>query len=200
MRRRRRQSTQIIRKKSIQESPVSSHVPPPKSGGSGRKILYFFLTISLLAVISYHLYDLSFIKDRSSYQKQVVDEGSMSLTADDTSADMHLQEQPAPFEHKIQIEILNGCGKSGVAKIFQRYLRDQGFDVVNTENYVKNGSVFWQVEKSFVIDQIGVKGQAKTVAKSLGIPVEYVESRQSPNAIYDVSVVIGKDYKNLISE
>ncbi len=65
---------------------------------------------------------------------------------------------------------------------------------------MKNGKVFWQLEKSFVIDQIGVESQAKLVAKSLGIPIEYVESRQNPNAIYDVSVVIGKDYKKLISE
>ncbi len=162
--------------------------------------MYFFLTISFLALISYYLYDLSFIQDRFADQKQMVDEESTSLTADDTSADMQLQKQPTPFEHKIQVEILNGCGKTGVAKIFQRYLRDQGFDVVNTENYVKNSRVFWQVEKSFVIDQIGVEEQAKTVAKSLGIPLEYVESRQNANAIYDVSVVIGKDYKNLISQ
>ena len=102
--------------------------------------------------------------------------------------------------YKAQIAIKSKKGRSGVAKIFQRYLREQGFDVVNTENYVKNGKVFWQVEKSFVIDQIGVEEQAKTVAKSLSIPVELVESRQNPNAIDDVSVVIGKDYKNLISQ
>jgi hypothetical protein len=200
LRRRRRQSTQIIRKKSIQESSVSSYTPPPKSGGSGHKVLYFFLTISLLAVISYYGYDLSFKKDRVADQNGVVDPRSTSITADDTSADTQVQDQSASFEHKIQIEILNGCGKSGVAKIFQKYLREQGFDVLNTENYVKNRKVFWQVEKSFVIDQIGVEEQAKTVAKSLGIPVELIESRQNPNAIYDVSVVIGKDYKNLLAQ
>lgn len=200
MRRKRRQSTQITRKKSIQESAVTSYVPPPKSGGNGRKVLYFIITIALLAVVSDYLYDLSFIDERSPNSEQVVNNENESIATGDSSDQPLSQEEPPPFEHKIQIEILNGCGKTGVAKIFQRYLRDQGFDVVNTENYVKNGKVFWQLEKSFVIDQIGVESQAKLVAKSLGIPIEYVESRQNPNAIYDVSVVIGKDYKKLISE
>jgi hypothetical protein len=138
--------------------------------------------------------------DGSSDSEISVDMEDGNNVADDTTSNQSVHDQTPPFKHKIQIEILNGCGKTGIAKIFQRYLRDQGFDVVNTENYVKDGKVFWKIEKSFVIDHIGVESQAKRVAKSLGIPVENVESRQNPNAIYDVSVVIGKDYKNLISE
>lgn len=106
-------------------------------------------------------------------------------------------EQPAVSQHRIQIEILNGCGKNGVARVFQTYLRDQGFDVVNTDNYVEKGKVRWDVERSFVIDHIGVEERAKAVARSLGIEPERIEKSNNSHPIYDVSVVIGKDYKKL---
>ena len=108
--------------------------------------------------------------------------------------------QPAPFEHKIQIEILNGCGVNGIAKIFQSYLREQGFDVVNTENYSVNGKLTWNVEKTFIIDHIGVLERAKSVARTLGVSTDNIQSKQSQQPLYDVSVVIGKDYKSLLPQ
>jgi hypothetical protein len=121
--------------------------------------------------------------------------------ADETTIDETEVEEEAPPPtpvHTIQIEVLNGCGVNGVAKIFQSKLRENGFDVVNTENYVVKGKVFWNVDQTFVIDQIGVAEQAKSIAKALGIPVTLVESRENPAAIYDISVVVGKDYKKYI--
>lgn len=184
----------------MQDSAVTSYVAPVKDRGKKGKVLYYVLAILVLAVVSYYLYDVSFLGTRSTEPAKSPEDIQEPFTVADTSSVTETGDEAAPFEHKIQIEILNGCGVSGVAKIFQKYLREQGFDVVNTENYLKNGKVFWQLEKSFIIDQIGVQEQAKLVARSLGIPAENIESRQNPNAIYDVSVVIGKDYKNLISQ
>lgn len=195
MRRRRRQSTQTIRKKTVQSPPFSSNYSSEKTGGIGRKIFYYFLTIIILAFIAYYLYNFTSPDEQPGEAdiSQEIPTGSSEETEEPPQI-------PAPFKHKIQIEILNGCGESGIAKIFQSKLREKGFDVVNTENYLEKGKVNWKVKNTFIIDQIGVSEQAKMVAKSLGIPLTNIESRKNPGSIYDVSVVIGKDYKKLISE
>jgi hypothetical protein len=48
-----------------------------------------------------------------------------------------------------------------------------------------------------IIHHLGDIDQAQDVAKSLGISNAKIISRENPTAIYDVSVVIGKDYKSL---
>jgi hypothetical protein len=195
LRRRRRQTTQIIRKKTAQNLPASSQYSLSKASGKGKKVFYSFLIIIVIIVAGYYLYNLGLLNENS----QTTELKSEKLK-DTPTEPIEEEKTPPPFEHKIQIEILNGCGVNGIAKIFQSYLREKGFDVVNTENYTVNGKLNWQVEKSFVIDQIGVSERAKAVAKSLGIPLTNIESRENPQAIYDVSVVIGKDYKKLISQ
>lgn len=193
LRRRRRQATQIIRKKNLQDSPVISPYPQSKSSGGWRKLILFFITVVILGLISYYLYSISFFNQESSPVQQKVNEPQAAGQAVTTQP----EEQPAVIEHRIQIEILNGCGKNGVARLFQSYLRDQGFDVVNTDNYIVKGKVNWDVEHSFVIDHIGVAERAKDVARSLGIEPERIETSNDPHPIYDVSIVVGKDYKKL---
>ena len=193
MRRRRRQATQIIRKKNIQDSPVISPYPLAKRSGGWRKPVLFILTVILLGLLSYYLYSISFFGRKESAAQEISGE---KLPPSQPPA-VKEEEEPSVLEHRIQIEILNGCGKNGVARLFKSYLRDQGFDVVNTDNYTSNGKVNWDVDHSFVIDHIGVSERAKAVARSLGIDPEKIETRNNPNPIYDVSVVIGKDYKKL---
>jgi hypothetical protein len=104
----------------------------------------------------------------------------------------------APFEENIQIEILNGCGVTGIAKVFQSFLRQNGFDVVNTENYVEEGKIRWDLPESMIIDHTGNTEQAKEVARVLRLSANKIVYRDDPTAIYDVSVVLGKDYKKLL--
>ena len=97
----------------------------------------------------------------------------------------------------IQIDVLNGCGVSGVANRFTDYLRAHEFDVVDLGNYVINGKINYNVDETFVIDRIGNKANALKVAEALGI--EGVKAIQQINEDYflDVSLVIGKDYYKL---
>jgi hypothetical protein len=149
--------------------------------------------VIVLGSVSYYFYNLNFPKD------DVQPPESESEVISTTPVEPEEEEQlPPPIAHTIQVEVLNGCGINGVAKIFQSRLRENGFDVVNTENYVVKGKVFWKVDQTFVIDQIGVAEQAKSVAKALGIPLTLIESRENPAAIYDISIVVGKDYKKYI--
>lgn len=194
MRRRRRQSTQIIHKKTNTSPPVSSYYSSPKSKRSGKRIFTFILVVIALSTVSYYFYNLNLPNN----DKQIPESESETINTATDDAEVEEEEPPSPLVHTIQIEILNGCGVNGIAKIFQSKLRENGFDVVNTENYVVKGKVFWDVDQTFVIDQIGVAEQAKSIAKVLGIPLNLVESRENPTAIYDISVVVGKDYKKYI--
>lgn len=197
MRRRRRQSTQIIRKKTTQNPSSGLYNTKPPAGTKWKKILYGFFTIIILGLISYYFYQWG-LPGQSQPEAVALPEEMIETVVD--TQETQAEEAITPLEHKIQIEILNGCGVDGVAKIFQSILREQGFDVVNTENYTLNGKLFWQVEKSFIIDQIGVAEYAKLVAKALGIPADNIENRENPAAIFEVSIVIGKDYKKYITQ
>lgn len=119
----------------------------------------------------------------------------MDVPAPSTQEQTGIQDVPVTQpEKKIQVEILNGCGKEGIAKIFQAYLQEKGFDVVNTDNYIENGKRRWDIAESMVIDQTGNSGPAKDLARTLGIADKKIVSKPTPNAIYDLSIVLGRDY------
>lgn len=92
----------------------------------------------------------------------------------------------------IQVEILNGCGVSGVADRFKDYLRKEGFDVVNVDNYIQ-----FDVEETMVIDRIGNIANAKKVASSLKTKTDAVFPQLNDDYFVDVTIVIGRDYHKL---
>jgi len=92
----------------------------------------------------------------------------------------------------IQLEVLNGCGVSGVAQKFTDHLRDRNFDVVQSSNYQT-----FDVEKSLVIDRTGDVESAKKVAYTLGISEKNIIQQINPDYYLHVSVVIGKDFQEL---
>ena len=92
----------------------------------------------------------------------------------------------------IQIEVLNGCGVSGVADKFTNYLRENKFDVIQSGNYTS-----FDVDKSMVIDRIGNMANAEKAAQLLGIKKENVIQQINKNYFLDVTFVIGKDYNQL---
>ena len=92
----------------------------------------------------------------------------------------------------IQVEVLNGCGASGVAEKFTDYLRKEKFDVVQIGNYIS-----FDIDQSLVIDRTGNRANAEKVAAALGIERKNVIMQKNDDSFLDVSVVIGKDYKKL---
>jgi len=90
----------------------------------------------------------------------------------------------------IKIEILNGCGKAGVAKKMTDMLRKSGFDVVNTENADHFGYA-----RTLAIDRTGLKVLGSRVAEEIKIKEDCVLSKPDPTRVVDVSVVIGQDFK-----
>lgn len=102
------------------------------------------------------------------------------------------QEDPALISEVIQLEVLNGCGITGIATRFTDRLREYGFDVVETGNYDH-----FNVSETFVISRSGQMENAYRVANALGISREQVIREQSPDFYLDVTLVIGTDYESL---
>lgn len=89
----------------------------------------------------------------------------------------------------IQVEVLNGCGVSGIADLFTDYLRDHHIDVVNIANYNQ-----FNIDETMVIDRIGNKANADKVAEILGVPKGHAITQINDDYFVDVTVVIGRDY------
>lgn len=92
----------------------------------------------------------------------------------------------------LQVEVRNGCGVPGLAARATRYLRRQGFDVVEVGDY---GT--FEEPQSFVVDRVGDLEAAHKVARSLGIPEENVRQEIRRDLYLDASIVIGLDYGRL---
>ena len=92
----------------------------------------------------------------------------------------------------VQVEVLNGCGISGIAEKFTNFLRQKNFDVVQVGNYIS-----FDIDKSLVIDRTGNKANAIKVADALGIDRKYVIQQINNDYFLDASLVIGKDFNQL---
>lgn len=92
----------------------------------------------------------------------------------------------------IQVEVLNGCGVTGVADKFTDFLRKQHFDVVQEGNYRS-----FDVDNTLVIDRTGNLQVAEKVAEALGVNKKNVIQQVDKDYLLDVSVVIGRDFNSL---
>ncbi|MBO6585264.1 MAG: LytR C-terminal domain-containing protein [Gracilimonas sp.] len=92
----------------------------------------------------------------------------------------------------IQIEVLNGCGISGIANSYTGLLRKNGFDVVETGNFET-----FDLQETLIISRSGVMDNAYRVANALGVPERNVIRESSPDFYLDVSVIIGHDFEKL---
>ena len=101
--------------------------------------------------------------------------------------------QPAPafVPNTGQIQILNGCGKSGVAEAFRDFLTGLGFDVIEFGN-ARN----WNYQHTMVISRAATDRIAGDMARMLG--TRRVLHLQHPESLVEATVIIGKDYEELI--
>ncbi|MEX2602059.1 MAG: LytR C-terminal domain-containing protein [Balneolaceae bacterium] len=101
-------------------------------------------------------------------------------------------EDPVLISDIIQLEVLNGCGVSGIASLFTSTLREYGFDVVETGNFDN-----YDMTESIILSRTGNMENARKVAQALGIPAERILIEQSPEFYLDATLVIGSDYQSL---
>ncbi|MFC2088622.1 LytR C-terminal domain-containing protein [Calditrichota bacterium] len=193
MHRRRRTPTRNIQRKTSSDNTVIFNSSGNKKS-LAKRFFFSFLVIIVLAAFSYYFYFQTKIEHEPAVLENI---DTVAEKVEAAEKEIIPEPEFKPPQKMIQIEVLNGCGEKGVAKIFESYLRQQGFDVVNTDNYKIGGKISWNVEFTNVIDQIGNVDYAKAVAQSLGIDNQYVSSVDNPSPIYDVTVVIGKDFSQV---
>jgi len=89
----------------------------------------------------------------------------------------------------IQVEVLNGCGVSGIADLFTDYLRENDVDVVKTGNYIQ-----FDIDETIVIDRIGNKANSNYVAELLNVREANSITQINNDYFVDVTLIIGRDY------
>lgn len=89
------------------------------------------------------------------------------------------------------IELLNGCGADGAARQVANYLRSKSFDVKNIGNASQMNH-----DSTLVISRVKDTTMASKVASALG--TRKMTLILNDNTLYDVTVIIGSDYKERI--
>lgn len=93
----------------------------------------------------------------------------------------------------IRLQVLNGCGVKGLAKLVAPGLRAKGFDVREVSNAGSFG-----YPHSLVYDRLGMIENALAVAESLGIEPAQVSTEIARNLVdIDVTLIVGADFRNL---
>jgi hypothetical protein len=99
---------------------------------------------------------------------------------------------PAPFKANTgQIQVLNGSGRAGQVDVFRAYLVEQGFDVIESGN-----ARSWSYEHTLVLARTASDTIARSLARVLG--TDRVVHLQHPASLVEATVIIGKDYKELM--
>ena len=131
-----------------------------------KNILYYLLSIISIIILIF------FIKKKFNTQ---------NITSD------------KDFAYKAEIEILNGCGKSGIANLYSNYIRKNNFDVIE----IKNADNFDYENTLILIHNSFKENEAIELAKLLKINKNNIKFNN--DNIWDLSIIIGKDYNELKS-
>jgi len=199
LRHRRRLNTQTIRKR----RPTGTH-PQIRAAQKKSGTVKFFKFIFYLVILAgagyagytYLLPAFSATTLLDSAENTPVQEEFPVATNPETETGTQL----TPIEKKIQVEVLNGCGEQGIAKILADRIIKNNYDVVNSGNYIEDGKTNFRVPQTKIIDQLKTAEnvtRAKDLAELIGIESSFVESFENPSPIADITIVIGQDFKTL---
>jgi hypothetical protein len=200
LRHRRRLSTQTIRRKNY----PASFQPIEKKSKSFLGRFFTIITILIIVVaLGYTFMEkiwpilpLSQHSDQAAGESMTNEYASTPLPVND-----HVERETyPPVQKRIQVEVLNGCGESGIAKRIADRLKLLNYDVVNSGNYLEKGKENFNVPNTRIIDQIKSRDnyeQAKELAGVMGVDTKHIESFENPSPIADLTIVIGKDFEQL---
>jgi hypothetical protein len=97
------------------------------------------------------------------------------------------------LERPLRLQVLNGCGVKGLARVISPALRAKGFDVRETRN-----ASHFKYAHSAVIDRTGDLNTALAFADSLGIDHSYATSESAKSLVdIDITLLVGADYRSL---
>jgi len=160
--------------------PKSSKKKPLFSGANVALVLLSITSVAFVAsVVNRHMRGGMTIQN---FRQEAPP--TLTLTAHDNS-----------LLRNIEVEVLNGCGISGLAQQFTDYLRDKHLDVVRTENADN-----FHYDKTIVILRRDEFEKVAQVAKLLDIsPRDSIRVFVDPDGslLTDVTIIIGSDYLNI---
>ena len=150
-----------------------------------KKLLFNILIITIFLIVIGFIWSFieNFNNEKISYTK-----------ASELKKLLVINDYEKATGHRIRIEILNGCGVSGLADKYSNLFRENGFDVILSKNARNFG-----YEKSEVILRSDEKTLAIETAKLIGIPIEEITESFDELLDCDVTIIIGKDYNQLSS-
>jgi len=113
------------------------------------------------------------------------------ITTPPISAAVDAPAKISEIEQFIQVNVLNACGKTGLASEVKNYLLERGFDVVEIGNYDV------PLENSVVIDRVGDVNSSRKVAYAMGIKDSFVTTEIDSALYVRSTIIVGKDYFTL---
>jgi hypothetical protein len=99
-----------------------------------------------------------------------------------------------------EMEILNGCGVEGIGELFTNFLRSHNYDVISIENAKdKSGIINFNYNQCKIIIYNKEKlKEGYKLSLQLGIDNSNI-IKDYKNSIWDLALIIGKDYSTLNS-
>lgn len=157
-------------------------------------IIFAVIIVVIIALVIWY----AFNKIKSSTPSDIAGDTEQI----DTTANQPVEQEPPPSEQEaeqkiLQIEILNGCGVRRLVARIADMMRQDGFDVVNTDNYKEDNRIRFTIQNSFILDRVGNEANAKRIADAIGIDHSNIRTDVSPDLMLDATIVIGHDYKQL---
>ena len=98
--------------------------------------------------------------------------------------------------HKIVIDIKNGSGISGLAKMTSNHLRDLCYDTYYDNLFDDNGKLLTHIYYSEVELHKQDKAIQKQLSEDLGSAIK-LSTQLSPNKEADITLILGKNYREL---
>ena len=146
------------------------------------KVIFFIILPLIMVVIFLSDYPINLPENNSD------DIVSLSMLIKKTNSEQI-------FGHKIQVEIQNGCGLKGIAKLYTNFLRDKGYDVIN----FKNAPHFSYKKTRLFVHQKDTLNFVNEIIDILKINSELVDYSYNNDLLHKMTIIIGDDYNQLDS-
>ena len=96
--------------------------------------------------------------------------------------------------HKIEVEVLNGCNIPKLALMYTYYLRSEGIDVEAYKNADNSNHI-----ETKILHHRGEIERALELADIMMIDKNRIIKDDNENLMFDLTLILGKDYVNLPS-
>ena len=97
--------------------------------------------------------------------------------------------------YKIQVSIENGCGKSGIAKLYTNFLRKNGYDIID----YKNADNFDYKNTKLIFHKRDYSAYSNEIIDLLKINPNHVSYNYNENTYYQITLILGEDYNKIDS-